>query len=316
MSLEKRRRSNQCLQADMCRSLRTISLRAQRIDRIKDNDHQTRGSLELTAVKSCTNIIEKQRLKQIPRSTSGSITNRMSKVSEFNKTLSPVSRVKVLGSSKKMTVVEAKKQEIDKKLSILKEKEVYLKTLEGKVKKSQRYEANKRREVDILKLACESIVAEVIAKGIICDLIWDVVFRDMRMREIGLESRRQACLTALNKMKIFVERLERMKREMEKQALELINQKIYLKKKDNFMAAKSTKVLKSTDKIKGYEAVINCRKKNFEEKEGKNNDKQSPDTLIKMNSGKSSRRSSEDSGSFKNRSTMSRDSLRSFINYK
>ncbi|OMJ82414.1 hypothetical protein SteCoe_16889 [Stentor coeruleus] len=315
MSLEKRKKSNECLQADMCRSLRTISLRAQRIAGLKENDHQSRGSLELTGAKSYANIIKKQRQNQITRSTSGSI-NRISKITEFNKPLSPMNKKKVLRNNKKLTTCEVKKQEIEKKLSKLKEKEAYLKNLEGKVRNSTRNEANKRREVDILKKASEMIVAEVIAKGIVYDIIWNVIFNGMRMREVNLESRKQACLTALNKMKIFVERLERMKRELEKQALELINQKSCLKKNANFTTIQSNIVVKSTDKIKGYEAVVNCRKKIFEEKRKKNAEKQSPENIIKMNSGKSSRRSSDDSGSFKNRSTMSRDSSRSFLNYK
>lgn len=110
-----------------------------------------------------------------------------------------------------------KKQKIKEKTNILKSKEEAVKNLELKVRKMEKELRKKEREAEIYKSASRRMVAECISKGIIEDLIWHVMFRSLTHKQINLSSRKNACLSALAKMKKVVSKIESTKRVLEDQ---------------------------------------------------------------------------------------------------
>jgi hypothetical protein len=116
-------------------------------------------------------------------------------------------------------------QRIAEKEKILNEKEAAFKELEKKTRKIEKEVKKKEREAEIYTSACNRMIAESLSKGIIEDLIWEVMFRSLKKEQLSIISRKNACLTALAKMKKAVKQIETMKRSMEKQALLFISSK-------------------------------------------------------------------------------------------
>lgn len=159
-------------------------------------------------------------------------------------------------SSQKISEFEAKlktqKEKAEEKKKNLISQELSLSENESQLKKKQKEILKKERQIYVQKSGISRIVAEVVASGIINEIVWNVVFGGLKKDEVSLNSRKHACRTALNKMKNSVGRLECMKRTMEEKALELINQKYKAKniqKKKDFSVEKRMSLQKSKERL-------------------------------------------------------------------
>lgn len=115
--------------------------------------------------------------------------------------------------------------EFERKQKLLRDTESNLKRYELAIKKKEKELFRKTREYRIQSAGCQRMLAEGIAKSIIDNMIWDVIFKSLTQESFSLSSRKQACISAFTKMKSSVTKLESLKRDLEKSALILITQR-------------------------------------------------------------------------------------------
>lgn len=118
-----------------------------------------------------------------------------------------------------------KQIEVERKQKLLKDTENYLKKYELAIKKKEKELFHKSREFRIQSAGCQRMLAEGISKTILDDIIWTVIFKSLTQESFSLYSRKQACISAFTKMKSCVNKLECLKRDLEKSALTLISQR-------------------------------------------------------------------------------------------
>lgn len=229
--IEIRKKSRDCVQADMHRSLKIISLRAQRINKSNDFDtiHKPTGSRLLTSIKSSSTSSSRPNLSQHPRNSSSILSENKPHNIVFSLKSSRTNSIPSLNTSR----IGLKNSKIQEKIAQNQGKEIYLKGLEAKIKKLKKTTLKKQREVNIQQIGCRRIVAEVIVKGVIEDIIWQSILEDMRKKEIIMSTRKNACINALKKLMLIIVKLDLMKREIKKHALKLIKLNLYSKNSNN-----------------------------------------------------------------------------------
>jgi CYTH domain-containing protein len=115
-----------------------------------------------------------------------------------------------------------KEIEVERKQKLLRDTESKLKRYELAIKKKEKDLSRKKREYTIQSAGCQRMLAEGIAKSIIDNLIWDILFKSLTQDSFSLSSRKQACISAFTKMKSSVNKLESLKQHLEKSALLLL----------------------------------------------------------------------------------------------
>ncbi|OMJ89532.1 hypothetical protein SteCoe_8337 [Stentor coeruleus] len=225
--IERRKKSKDCVQADMHRSLKIISLRAQRINKSNDFDtiHKPTVSQLLTSVKSSSIASSRFNLGQHPRNNSSIISENKFHDIVYSLKSSRTNSIPSLSTSQ----ISLKNSELKEKIRQNQEKEIQIKELEAKIKKLKKNVMKKSREVDVQQIGCGRIVAEVIVKGIIEDIVWQAILEDIRKKEISMNTRKNACVCALNKMKSIMVKLDLMNKKLKKHALKLIDHNLYSK---------------------------------------------------------------------------------------
>jgi PAB1-binding protein PBP1 len=207
MKKKLKKNSSQCLfQANLLRSLKTISLRAER--RTSSQSSSSRQSIQKTLGKISSGSTSSLKTCENPKMTlkkSSNFSKNSLKISNSNTVLNTTD-TKLIKSQ-----IECKFKDILYKSNILKDKQKFLKEFESQVAVKNNEIQEKQIEINIQKMCLDKIVAGIIVSGIIDDLIWDSVFLSLKRQRISLNTRKQACLSTLDKIKKPFEQLNNIK---------------------------------------------------------------------------------------------------------